>query len=681
MLIIDKFAKCIGHADFYHSLWLCLICSPSLRRAGIHYLLRRTPNLAARPEDVAQFLGNDSALLVRALSAALDDKDLLVQRGVLEFLVTQFSLKQKLFSEDDKLFLVRAALGVVLRKDMSLNRRLYAWILGGADSQVLDGEIQAVLVAALKTMFSAPGNDATECGRPYKILISLMDRLEIGHPVINELLMDIFWSLKGKLEQHPELEKELLPTANMFFEMVDPYVIWKQFVQMIVQSNGWCFGGSKSSMESEREWKLFGLLGFVLTKLKFSDEEVIKIHFPFLLAVLVNQLQHLHTREDFLRSMRRLPSYLLLLTQLHDLIPPGSWVRVSPTTSGSQARLSMGDIYRRSSTPAVSTGNLISSNTGTTGKSIVSENNEDVVITSNDIEDEYHKTRRLHQLRRDRVRVYETIVRYYVEGGAESLMSTPESPQYRSLFFQNIQLDPFMLLQCITSVYEDLLKGLVLGWFLPYHKDFNQTDDSPLSPLSELANVDAGMEVELLKAFEKTVVVMNRCFNLHREAGLVRYFEAAFIDQSDSSNNNNSTQWVDALVKCCEVNVFKVVDVALTCLLDVAEVWRPTSVLLRNDMECVTGIAENVGFLVFKGSCKLMCFFLTLFISISSGISFHHSTRRTISASPNSFGESPNASVISKSKAYLPNTYPLPPFNPNSTPWINSEHFSESLMN
>lgn len=35
-----------------------------------------------------------------------------------------------LIEQNDLIVLVKAAVGVVLRKDMSLNRRLYAWLLG-----------------------------------------------------------------------------------------------------------------------------------------------------------------------------------------------------------------------------------------------------------------------------------------------------------------------------------------------------------------------------------------------------------------------------------------------------------------------------------------------------------------------------------------------------------------------
>jgi hypothetical protein len=36
----------------------------------------------------------------------------------------------RLIEQNDLIVLVKASVGVVLRKDMSLNRRLYAWLLG-----------------------------------------------------------------------------------------------------------------------------------------------------------------------------------------------------------------------------------------------------------------------------------------------------------------------------------------------------------------------------------------------------------------------------------------------------------------------------------------------------------------------------------------------------------------------
>ena len=71
--------------------------------------------------------------MIRAFAAALEDENLLVRRGALDVIlqtmrVDSFAIRKA--HKDDRAILMRAATGVVLRRDLSLNRRLYTWLLG-----------------------------------------------------------------------------------------------------------------------------------------------------------------------------------------------------------------------------------------------------------------------------------------------------------------------------------------------------------------------------------------------------------------------------------------------------------------------------------------------------------------------------------------------------------------------
>jgi hypothetical protein len=85
---------------------------------------------------------------------------------------------------------------VVLRKDMSLNRRLYAWIMG--PDQKLDIFHREVLVKAMKKMFYTESTDMAEIAKPYKVLLSLLDKTEVGNPLLERLIVDILMSWKQK---------------------------------------------------------------------------------------------------------------------------------------------------------------------------------------------------------------------------------------------------------------------------------------------------------------------------------------------------------------------------------------------------------------------------------------------------------------------------------------------------
>lgn len=71
--------------------------------------------------------------MIRAFAAALEDDNLLVRRGALDLLLQSIradSAAVKRAQSEDRVILMRAASGVVLRRDLSLNRRLYTWLLG-----------------------------------------------------------------------------------------------------------------------------------------------------------------------------------------------------------------------------------------------------------------------------------------------------------------------------------------------------------------------------------------------------------------------------------------------------------------------------------------------------------------------------------------------------------------------
>ena len=90
--------------------------------------------------DITPIVGSDLGLMIRAFSAALEDDDLLVRRGALDILLQSLRIDGVAVQKaqaDDRAILMRAATSVVLRRDLALNRRLFAWLLGpGEGSQV-----------------------------------------------------------------------------------------------------------------------------------------------------------------------------------------------------------------------------------------------------------------------------------------------------------------------------------------------------------------------------------------------------------------------------------------------------------------------------------------------------------------------------------------------------------------
>lgn len=67
---------------------------------------------------------------VSGLCAALQDKSVLVSRATLDIILSLFPLHRPFLLASDVVEVLLSALETLLRRDMSLNRRLFSWLLG-----------------------------------------------------------------------------------------------------------------------------------------------------------------------------------------------------------------------------------------------------------------------------------------------------------------------------------------------------------------------------------------------------------------------------------------------------------------------------------------------------------------------------------------------------------------------
>ncbi|KAI9138353.1 Dopey, N-terminal-domain-containing protein [Paraphysoderma sedebokerense] len=305
--MLDSIAKVIPQSYFFHCIWLILIVGSQYRRPALNYLLKRIPKTGeGDEEDVAFILGTDPSLLVRALSAALmdDDKHNLVQRSALELLVGWFPLNLKLFMPEDMEYLMTSMLNVVLRRDMSLIRRIYAWLLGPSDDSTpyFNKFARPYLASALKSVLYAKHLQSSliprdqllsELQKPYKILISLLDKTEIGIPLVDDVLIDVFLSLKIH-SSDDTIKSEMFQTANMFLSMIDPYLIWKKLFLLFTTKLTGLKNSKESNTRVENEQQMAACLEslhFVLDTAKLTDDESKRFHLPFWVLYILNILQ------------------------------------------------------------------------------------------------------------------------------------------------------------------------------------------------------------------------------------------------------------------------------------------------------------------------------------------------------------------------------------------------------
>ena len=127
---------------FYGSLWECIASNASVRLPAITFLLQHLDRRSPIVPDQMHLFGTDFEVVVNAICNAVQDgANVLVQRNTLDLLILAFPMHatmlaggaggKALLSDEDRNELVTAATSVLLRRDMSLNRRLYSWLLGG----------------------------------------------------------------------------------------------------------------------------------------------------------------------------------------------------------------------------------------------------------------------------------------------------------------------------------------------------------------------------------------------------------------------------------------------------------------------------------------------------------------------------------------------------------------------
>ena len=181
-----------------------------------------------------------SCFQVSGMCAALVDKNVLVQRTALDIVSILFPFNQPFLLPADLTTILTAALETLLKRDISLSRRLYAWILGlnvqknsvvnsrhvpsdpvspietdngSSNSHMLSAinlsyfekYSKSYLISALKGILNQTTKGAkqnlskVECVLPYRLLRALLDRSEIMESVMGSIMFDLIVCLRDQI--------------------------------------------------------------------------------------------------------------------------------------------------------------------------------------------------------------------------------------------------------------------------------------------------------------------------------------------------------------------------------------------------------------------------------------------------------------------------------------------------
>ncbi|MBN3318093.1 DOP1 protein, partial [Atractosteus spatula] len=270
--LLEKVAAAVEQSAFYSALWGSILTSPAVRLPGITFVLLHL-NRKLSMEDQLYIIGSDIELMVEAVSTSVQDSSVLVQRSTLDLILFCFPFHMSQATRPDMIRILSAALHVVLRRDMSLNRRLYAWLLGFDNNGMKTGPRSTrhsnpeehatyyfntfskdMLVQAMVGILQGKAIGGEEESvlmhdlKPFRILISLLDKPELGPAILEDVLIEVFRTLhsqcKAELDlqaqlpfskDHSQLSSklrenkktaELIKTANLLFNSFEPYYMW-----------------------------------------------------------------------------------------------------------------------------------------------------------------------------------------------------------------------------------------------------------------------------------------------------------------------------------------------------------------------------------------------------------------------------------------------------------------------
>lgn len=366
-----------GTGDEY--FWQCFFKASIMvhhgRAGALAYLVRNLPRLGGNLRRESIISTNSTAngesdaslelladvvttpepgLLLRCFVAGLRDDQILIQRGFLDLLVTHLPvhsnvLQHRVKSEDLEL-LLKAATGVVIRRDMSLNRRLWTWLMGPEPSEIeteavpgspisANGDHPGVpifsrtryfeeyglqpLTKAILKMIEEDHVNPVARARPFRICLSLMDRWEIGGLVVPGIFLPVISGVRRYKDQ--ALSKadfnDVLRSASVFFDGVESGLIWGELMSLLDSA----FGKEKLIFQDSSE-KLT-LVSFVLTHFNVREEEMLMIHAPVtavaILAMVddleMKQKQYSSSEDTGWQAILRLALNIVL--DLIDLIP------------------------------------------------------------------------------------------------------------------------------------------------------------------------------------------------------------------------------------------------------------------------------------------------------------------------------------------------------------------------
>ena len=216
MQLLTKICQNINESYFYTSIWHIIINYPECRIPALFYLIKKLPNPVDK-EDFVYLFSNDQTIVVSAFEACFHDTDPsgLIHRNALDVLLFMDPL---LFASPSLHLLLNACLNTLLKRDMSLNKRLFQFICPNEPQYII---IEPVLITVLKSKCNKDPNNS------FKIYASLLDK-----PLILKTISNLINFIIPFLASYPHN----IPSAQLFLNSMPRHILYHQSF-LYLQSN------------------------------------------------------------------------------------------------------------------------------------------------------------------------------------------------------------------------------------------------------------------------------------------------------------------------------------------------------------------------------------------------------------------------------------------------------------
>lgn len=298
-------------AMFCRALWRALLLAPSMRLPAANYIRSRITSESKLPW--ASHLLTDMPLVAHAIAAALNDRNALVQRSVLDLLLGELALDLPFFAVESKeceaaaVALVSGVFGALLRKDASLTKRVHSWFLGGKDGSravhFCDKHSRRWLLGAIDDEAARASqskrrdsSSAAHATRPYKIIVGLLARKEIYSSVAKPLALRVLRFARTMLlaESNP-YEREVRHTVIEVVTLLGSSVIFGELERFVIDD-------LENPQDHSAERDKYELLTFALLFAPVKESNVRRQQLPALLRAAVGALERISDEPQLLKS-------------------------------------------------------------------------------------------------------------------------------------------------------------------------------------------------------------------------------------------------------------------------------------------------------------------------------------------------------------------------------------------